>query len=313
MNLSQDVLFQRILITGANGLLGQHLVHKLGQAPGNDVLATGLQAEPRYSGGSCGYNPLDITDAKQVRAVFEDFTPDVVVNAAAMTAVDTCESDRDACWKVNVDAVEIMARLCRAQGTRLIQMSTDFVFDGKSGPYTENDRPHPISYYGKSKLAAENHVRKSGLPNWAIARTVLVYGVAENLNRSNIVLWLLDKFARGETVRMVTDHIRTPTYVVDLADAVERLIRFRKNGVYNLSGGELMSVYEMARVTARVFGYSTDLVQPTDSHAFTQAAARPPRSGFIILKAQSELGWQPRMLVRGLNHLGVTLGLPTTA
>ncbi len=307
------MLFQRILITGANGLLGQHLVHKLGQVPGNDVLATGLQDSPRYAGGSCGYTPLDITNPEQLRAVFEDFTPDVVINAAAMTAVDACESDRDACWKINVDAVETLARLSRTHGTRLVQLSTDFVFDGEAGPYTENDRPHPISYYGKSKLAAENHVRKSGLTNWAIVRTVLVYGMAENLSRSNIVLWLLDKFSRDETVHMVTDHIRTPTYVVDLADAMERMVRFRRSGVYNLSGGELMSVYDLALETARVFGYRAELVQPTDSRTFSQTAPRPPRSGFIILKAQSELGWQPRTLSQGLAHLGVTLGLPTFA
>lgn len=307
------MLFQRILITGANGLLGQHLVHRLGQVAGNDVLATGLQDSPRFTGGSCGYTPLDITDSEQLRVVFEDFTPDVVINSAAMTAVDACESDRDACWKINVDAVESLVRLCRVHGTRLVQLSTDFVFDGLAGPYTENDRPHPISYYGKSKLAAENHVRSAGLTNWAIARTVLVYGSAENMSRSNIVLWLVDKLSRGETVHMVTDHIRTPTYVVDLADGIERMVRFRKSGVYNLSGGDLMSVYDMAVETARVFGYSPELVQPTDSSAFQQAAPRPPRSGFIILKAQSELGWQPRTLPQGLAHLGVTLGRPTYA
>ncbi len=307
------MLFQRILITGANGLLGQHLVHRLGKVPGNDVLATGLQHAPRYTGGSCGYTPLDITKPEELHAVFEDFTPDVVINTAAMTAVDACESDRGACWKINVDAVESLARLCRTYGSHLVQLSTDFVFDGAAGPYTENDRPHPISYYGKSKLAAENHIRKSGLTNWAIARTVLVYGVAENLSRTNIVLWLLDKFSRDEKVHMVTDHIRTPTYVVDLADAVVRMVRFRKSGLYNISGGELMSVYDMALQVARVYGYSTDLVQPTDSSAFKQAAARPPRSGFIILKAQSELGWQPRTLSQGLAHLGATLGLSTFA
>src|SRR5690606_30105480 len=117
---------------------------------------------------------------------------------------------------------------------RLIQVSTDFVFDGANGPYREDARPHPISFYGKSKLAAENAVRGAGLDQWAIARTVLVYGAGNELSRSNIALWVIDKLSKGEPIHVVTDQWRTPTYAPDLAAGLERLVRFNKGGIYHL-------------------------------------------------------------------------------
>ena len=186
------MLFNRILITGANGLLGQELVARMSRFPEYDVLATGRDAAPRFQGGSCGYAPLDVTCHDDVTRLFQDFAPNVVVNCAAMTQVDACEEQREACWRVNVEAVEHLARQCLATGTRLIQVSTDFVFDGTDGPYREDARPKPVNFYGKSKLAAENVTRGAGLEQWAIARTVLVYGTGHDLSRSNLALWVLD-------------------------------------------------------------------------------------------------------------------------
>lgn len=307
------MLYRRILITGANGLLGQHLVRLMGGRPEYDVLATGMDNEPRFSGGSCGYATMDVTDANPVRDVFLNFSPDVVINCAAMTQVDDCESNRDACWRINADSVDTLARLCLQSGTRLVQLSTDFVFDGKSGPYKENARPNPLSYYGRSKLAGENAARGAGMDRWTIVRTVLVYGHAQGLSRTNIVLWLIDKLKKGELVHMVTDHWRTPTYVPDLAAGIERIVRFNKHGVYHLSGREYMSVYDMAVETARVFGFDAELVQPTESTAFVQAAKRPEKSGFIILKAETEFGYQPLSFKDALVKLGQELGLKTYA
>jgi dTDP-4-dehydrorhamnose reductase len=302
------MLYRRILITGANGLLGQQLVRVMGAAPRYDVLATGREREPRFSGGSCGYARLDITDSEALRQTFVDFTPDVVVNCAALTQVDDCEEHRRKCWQVNADAVEEMASLCRTGGSRLIQVSTDFVFSGTDGPYDEDARPNPVNYYGRSKLAAENHARAAGHQRWAIARTVLVYGAGRRLSRDNIVLWLIDRMSRGKTVRMVTDQYRTPTYAPDLADGVERIVRFGKSGVYHLSGRECMSIFEMAKRVAEFFGFDPSLVQPTDASSFTQPADRPPRTGFIILKAETELGFKPRSFEESLAHLAAELG-----
>jgi dTDP-4-dehydrorhamnose reductase len=303
------VIYSRVLITGANGLLGQELVTRMSSLPVYDVLATGRDAHPRFANASCGYAPLDITDVDAVQRIYQDFAPDVVINCAAMTQVDQCEKDRDACWKVNADAVETLARAARQSGSRLIQVSTDFVFDGEDGPYSEKARPRPINYYGRSKQAGENAARLAGTDKWAVARTVLVFGTSENSSRSNIALWVINELSHGRAIHVVTDQFRTPTYAPDLADGIERMVRYGKGGIYHLAGRELMSVYDFARLIARVFDLDESLVRPTDSKTFTQPASRPPRTGFIVLKAETELGFRPRPLTAALAHLGRRLGL----
>lgn len=306
-------MYQRVLITGANGLLGQALVATLGRHPGYDVLATGRDRRPRFRGVTGGYTPLDITDHDAVRRLFLDFTPDVVVNCAAMTQVDLCEEQREACWQVNVDAVDHMARLCRTTGARFIQVSTDFIFDGENGPYRESARPNPVNYYGKSKLAAENAARQAGLDRWCIVRPILVYGAGRELGRSNIVLWVIDQLSQGKTINVVTDQVRTPTYAPDLADGIERAIRYRKSGIYHLSGRDLVTINEFAHLVAEAFDLDASLIEPADATTFSQPAARPPRTGFIILKAETELGYRPRSIPAALQHLRDRLHEPTTS
>lgn len=305
------MLYERVLITGANGMLGQELVRCMSDYPDYDVLATARDDAPRFDNASCGYAPLDITDTEALRHLFTDFTPSVLVNCAAMTQVDDCEEQREACWRVNADAVEQMARLCRQHGTRLIQVSTDFVFDGEDGPYREDARPNPVNFYGRSKLAGENAAREAGHDRWAIARTVLVYGTGEGLSRSNIALWVAESLQQGKEIHVVTDQVRSPTYAPDLAAGIERLVRYRKSGTYHLSGRELLSVYDFAKRIADVYDLDGSLIHPTDRTQFQQKADRPPETGFIILKAESELGYKPRPVDEALRHLGTRIGLPT--
>ena len=305
------MLYRRILVTGANGLLGQQLVRILSNCADFDVLATGRENRIKLKGVSCGYTPLDITDTKEVNRIFQDFTPNVVINCAAMTNVDQCEDDRDSCWKVNVEAVEHLTRSCLNLGSKLVQVSTDFIFSGNEGPYKESDRPDPVNYYGKSKLAAENCIRKSGLKNWAIARTVLVFGTGAYLSRSNIVLWVIDKLTKGEKINVVDDQWRTPTYAPDLAMGLHKLVRYDKNGVYHLSGREFLSIYDFAHKIAEVLDLDASLINRANAQTFQQKALRPPKTGFIILKAESEFGYNPGSLEQNLLDLGAELGLPT--
>lgn len=307
------MLYNRILITGANGLLGQALVARMSRFPEYDVLATGRDDTPHYAGGSCGYAPLDITDRNAIRTTFQDFAPNVVINCAALTEVDRCEETRSACWATNARGVQYLAEECSEIGARLIQVSTDFVFDGEDGPYREDARPNPVNYYGRSKLAGENAVRAAGMSKWAIVRTVLVYGTGHELSRSNFVLWLLDELLNGRSVHIVNDQWRTPTYVDDLAVGIERLVHFEKTGVYHLSGRELLSIHEFAHTIADVFGLNDALIHSVSSDYFESAAPRPPRTGFIILKAETELGYKPRPLREALIHLGRRLDLPVTS
>ena len=304
------MLYHRVLITGANGLLGQALVTRMSQRPEYDVLATARDAAPRFTGGSCGYAPLDVTRPDDVHHLFQDFAPSVVVNAAARTQVDHCETEREACWQTNAEAVETLARECEQTGARLVQLSTDFVFDGTGGPYREDARPNPVNFYGRSKLAGENAARGAGMDKWVVARTVLVYGTGEDLGRSNIVLWIAKELSAGRPIHLVTDQFRSPTYVVDLAAGVERLVRYEKTGLFHLSGREQLSVYDFGRAVAEAFEFDASLIRPTTSEALDQEADRPPRTGFVILKAETELGYRPRPLPQALRHLGVRLDLP---
>ena len=307
------MLFNRILITGANGLLGQALVRRMSRFPEYDVLATALDDAPRFQRSSGGYVPLDVTRPSDVRNVFEDFAPDVVVNCAAVSDVHTCRENRSRAHAVNAQAVKTLAVHCRSVGARLVQVSTDFVFDGTDGPYEESDRPNPVNDYGRTKLAGENAVREAGLSKWSIARTVLVYGTGHALSRSNVVLWVLDRLSDGEPIHVVDDQWRTPTYVEDLAKGIERMVHFEKTGIYHLSGREMMTVYDLACTVANMFGLDDSLIHPVDSDYFDDAVDRPPRTGFLILKAESELGYTPRPIHEGLRSLGERLGRPVAS
>ena len=298
-----EIVYKRVLITGANGLLGQSLVTLMSSMQNYDVLATGRDPHPRFNGCSCGYISLDITDAENVRRIFVDFEPDVVVNCAAMTQVDQCETRKSECWKINVDAVETLVKLCKSHNTKLVHVSTDFIFDGNDGPYRETDRPNPVNYYGKSKVASENLVRSLPDNLWTIVRTVLVYGYAHELNRSNIATWIINNLSEGKSINVVTDQFRSPTYVDDLARGIEKTVRYNKTGVYHISGRDQLSVYDFALKIAEVLGYDESLIHPVDASSFSQTAARPPRTGFIILKAETELGYRPLAFELALTEL----------
>ncbi len=306
-----NLLYERILITGANGLLGQELVALLSRYAEFDVLATGRQARSPLPGGSFGYAQLDITSASDVRHLCLDFAPTLIINCAAMTQVDRCEMEREHCWEVNVRAVEHLTRAARWVGARFIHLSTDFVFSGTSGPYREEDRPEPVNFYGRSKLASENIVRASGLSRWNIIRTVLLYGTGHQLPRKNLVLWALEQLARGQTLRIVHDQWRTPTYAPDLARGIEQVIRQGQTGIYHLSGRELLTVFDFIQRVARFFDLDTSLIQPIDSISLGQIAVRPPRTGFIIVKAESELGYRPRSIEAALEDMSRRLPVAT--
>mgnify|MGYP006280466413 CR=1 FL=1 len=301
----------RVLITGANGLLGQALVHRLADTD-YEVLATARDDALRPD-VDCDYRPMDITDPDAVTDTFEDIEPDVVVNCAALSDVTACDEDRNRAWATNARAVKRLAKRCTEHRAHLIQVSTDFVFNGKRGPYDEEARPDPVNYYGRTKLAAENALREVGVPDWTIVRTVLLYGTGTDLSRSNIVRWMMEQLAAGETIHVVTDQHRTPTYVPDLADGIARVIERDATGIYHLSGREMVTIHELAETVADVFDFDSSLIDPVPSSYFDDAVERPEKTGFLILKAESELGYSPLSLERGLRKMGRTMGLEPAA
>ncbi|MEY4646172.1 MAG: dTDP-4-dehydrorhamnose reductase [Bacteroidota bacterium] len=288
-----------ILITGSNGLLGQKLVDLLSKEENIQLIATakGENRLPNLEGYV--YQSLDITDSQQVNEVFAAFKPQIVIHTAAMTNVDTCESDLEGCESLNVKAVEYLVNACEKQGSFLCHLSTDFIFDGADGPYDEEATPNPISIYGESKLKAEKIIQASSI-RWAIARTVLVFGIVPDMSRTNIILWVKKSLEEGKQINVVTDQFRTPTLAEDLAMGCWLIAQKEAEGIFNISGEELLTPYEMAIQTAEYFHLPKELIKPADSSTFTQPAKRPPRTGFILDKAKRVLGYQPRSFNEGI-------------
>jgi len=295
---------KRIMITGANGLLGQELIHQVVRSNSYKVLVTGCDPASRLTKtNGYVYQTLDVCNTSRVQDIFKEFSPECVINCAAMTGVDDSESQRDQCWRINVDAVANLAKSCHHHGTHLIHLSSDFVFDGKNGPYREHDRPNPINYYGKSKLAGENAARTAGGAKWTIVRTNVLYGQALNILRPDFVKWVLNNLRKDQEIHVYTDQWRTPTYTYDLAKGILRLVHFQKNGVYNLSGREFLTMYEFSLTIAEVFGLDSSLIKPAVRDSRPQTAHRPQFTGLVILKAETELEYRPMPLKKALIHL----------
>jgi dTDP-4-dehydrorhamnose reductase len=288
----------RILVTGSNGLLGQKLTSLLDQSLEVDTIAT-ARKKLNFPISRGAFAALDVTNEHQVEDVVGHWKPDVIVHTAAMTQVDQCETERDICWKNNVTAVEYLSNACKKSLTHFIHISTDFIFDGTAGPLDESATPHPLSYYGASKLASEEIVKNSKI-EWTILRTVLVYGVTPDMSRSNIVLWVKKSLEEGKTIQVVSDQWRTPTLAEDLAQGCSLAATKKAKGIYHVSGDEMMTPYDIAFRTAEFFHLDKSLIKKTDSNHFKQPAVRPLRTGFIIEKAKRELGYRPHTFEEGL-------------
>lgn len=245
------------------------------------------------------YEPVNLRNAVSAQQLLEKHRPDVIIHAAAMTQVDECERNKEACWDTNVAATRYLVQAAEKYNAYFLFLSTDFIFDGLEGPYAEDAPANPLSYYGASKVAAERLVKNSKL-SWAIVRTVLVYGTAVDMQRSNIITWVKNNLQQGKKIKVVDDQWRTPTLVQDLAEGCKLVADKRSTGVYHISGREMLSPYEMAVQTAHFFKLDARLIEKVNAKTFVQPAKRPAKTGFVIDKAVQELGYQPHSFAEGL-------------
>lgn len=289
---------KRILLTGANGLLGQKLVEKIAANPDWDFLATG-RGEARFVTPDVRYAQMDIENANDVQRVFAEFKPEIVIHSAAMTNVDACELDQEASYKANVVATENLLKAAEEHNSFFLHLSTDFIFSGEDGPYDEKAEADPVNYYGECKLEAEKKVMQAKL-RWAIARTVLVYGVTPGMSRSNIILWVKKSLEEGKDIQVVDDQLRSPTLAEDLADGCLLIAEKEAEGIWNISGKEMLTPYQMAMQTAEYFNLDASHINRTDSTIFKQPAKRPPKTGFLIDKAVRELNYRPHSFKEGI-------------
>ncbi|WP_187263121.1 SDR family oxidoreductase [Pontibacter beigongshangensis] len=291
---------KKILITGSNGLLGQKLAELLLPRTDVELLATS-RGENKLAAPlpDLPFAAMDVSEQEQVEQVVSSFRPTHIIHTAAMTNVDQCETDQEGALKLNYHAVQHLVAACEKYNVHLIHLSTDFIFDGEDGPYTEEADANPISFYGETKRLAEEAVKQAKC-KWAILRTVLVYGVVHDYGRTNIVLWVRDSLRAGKQIKVVDDQFRTPTLAEDLAMGCWLAAQHDAEGIFNISGKELLTPYAMALQVADYFNLDKGLIEKADATTFSQTAKRPPRTGFDISKAETVLGYKPHSFMEGI-------------
>jgi len=297
----------KILYTGANGLLGQKISAATPQYSNHAFLATARGKNRTKNLGTGSYASMDITDRQGIENVLSEFRPDVIIHGAAMTHVDECEQHKELAYNLNVVGTQNIVDAAKELGAHVVHISTDFIFDGQDGPYNEEGIPNPVSYYGETKLQAEHIVQT--VDSWSILRTVLVIGIAEDLSRSNIVLWAKGALEKAQPIRVVDDQFRTPTLAEDLAQGALLAATQRAQGIFNISGPDFMSIYELVESVSEHFGLSMATVTRVDSSTLNQPAVRPPRTGFNISKAVENLGYRPHSFKEALEIIAQQAGL----
>ncbi|MBL4655160.1 MAG: SDR family oxidoreductase, partial [Bacteroidia bacterium] len=280
----------------------QKLVYALLQHDDIDLISTSKGENRLRQKTGYTFESLDITNEREVGGAFAKHHPDVIINTAAMTNVDACESEKENCWKINVDAVAYLIHECEKHDTHLIHPSTDFIFDGENGPYKEDDTPNPQSYYAKSKYESEQLVQQSNI-QWTIIRTIIIYGIVDGMSRSNVVLWAKDALENGKPINVVDDQFRAPTLAEDLAQGCMSAAIKGATGIYHISGKDIMSILELVYKVADFYGLDKSLITPISTSSLNQVARRPPKTGFILDKAYNELGYEPHSFTEGLEIL----------
>ena len=281
-------MIKRIVITGANGLLGQKLVNLFNSSSQYEVIAIARGENRNNAQKGYRYLDVDLTNFNAVTRIINDIKPSIIINSAAMTNVDECEVKKEQCDLINVELVKHLVCLSEKHKSYLVHISTDFIFDGKNGPYKEDDLPNPLNYYGLSKLKSEQIIQESTL-KYAILRTVLVYGIVDNMSRSNLILWLKESIENKKIVTIIDDQFRMPTFVDDLAQGCLSAVNKKAQGVFNISSCELMSIYDMAIEVAAIFNLDASYVKRISTSELNQKAVRPPVTGFDLTKSNKIL------------------------
>jgi dTDP-4-dehydrorhamnose reductase len=289
----------KLLVSGANGFLGHYLCELLLQK-GHQVLATGRGPcrLPFLLHDNFSYSPMELTDVEQIRTVVSTYAPHHLIHAAAIGKPDECELNQPLATAINTLGTSYILAAANQIGAGICYVSTDFVFDGLEGNYLENSTRKPVNHYGQTKFEAELLVEQ--FPGkWSIVRTVLVYG-RPMTGRDNLLTIVRDKLLKGERYQVVNDQVRTPTYVGDLAEGICKIIELDQQGIFHLSGEEILTPYEMATQAARYLELDGSLLIKTNSSQFLQPAKRPLVTGLNITKAKQVLGFNPINFETGL-------------
>jgi dTDP-4-dehydrorhamnose reductase len=286
----------KLLITGLNGFVAGSIVahaRKDGDVYGVDLTKPeGLPADIQAF-------QMDLLDKDKLAGLYTDIKPDAVIHTAAIANIDVCETNREIAWKINVGITEQLADLCRETATKMILCSTDSVFDGIKGFYTENDTPAAVNFYASTKVEAEKIVL-SASPDNVVARLALVMGLPVMGKGNSFLADTIAKLTNGETVKFPENEIRTPVDVVTLGAALTELAGSNFGGIVHLSGNTRINRYQMAIRIAEKLGFQPGLIVPTDSNSMPGRAPRPNDASMDNSLARKILKTPMRTLEEGL-------------
>lgn len=282
----------KILITGSNGLLGQKLVKRCIKH-NIPFIATSKGGNRNPDCPETAYRSMDITNKSDIISVVNSEEPTAIIHTAAHTNVDFCELNREECHEVNVHATELLWDISKEKSIHFQLLSTDFVFDGLKGNYTETDPVNPLSVYAQSKVDAEKLLLSDENTNWSIARTIIVYGTGHGLSRSNMIVWALEALPKGDEMKLVNDQFRAPTWADDLAYGCVEIIKRNEKGIFHLCGPVTRAIDETVEEIAKILEIAAPKITTISSATLSQPAARPPKTGFDLSKARNLLAYSP--------------------
>ena len=287
----------KLLITGASGLYGSKLA-QLAESKGNQVYSVHNQHTTNHGIPV----QIDLSNKAKTQNEIKKIDPDVIVHAATMTDVDKCELNRELAWKINVDGTDAVAKAAKLCNAFLLYISTDYIFDGEKGFYKETDLPSPLSYYGYTKLKAEEHV-KSTVDDYSIARTSVIYGAQPAAGKINFALWVLNKLKKKEQTNVFVDQWNSPTLNTSLAEMTLEVAGQKLNGTYHLSGATRISRLDFAKTLAKTFELDVSLLIPSTLKDFAFPAKRPKDSSLDTTKASQILKNKPLTIDQAVEML----------
>ena len=293
----------RILITGSNGFLGQKFCEVLTQKEESyPLLGLSKSANRNPYLTASEFKQIDLTDFDKLQEILTCFKPTHILHTAAITSVEGCAENPSVAELVNVRLTHFLGQFCTENHTHLTFLSTDFVFDGKDGPYREEDSTNPLNAYGQTKVTAEKVLLEMNA-SVAILRTILVYGAIPDKGRSNLVLWAKSQLGQNKPIKVVSDQWRMPTWVDDLAEACYLSMQQQAQGVFHISGNEMMSIEEAVHLLADTWNYDKSLISSITAEEIGQDQNRPRRTGFVLDKAKSILNFTPTPFVVSLQKI----------
>jgi dTDP-4-dehydrorhamnose reductase len=291
---------KRILILGAFGKIGEAVVKDIVQGTDYELLALSKFSEDKGPFWKDYHVHIDILDFPKLKNTVLDYAPDVIINAAGYTKVDLAEEERSDCWKLNVDLVNRLSRFAAILDSHLIHLSSDYIFDGNNGPYSENANPSPTNFYGKSKLAAENILISADI-NKTIVRTNFLYGLSSIGKLTFVDLILNALFSEARPV-VVNSFYSNPVLTTDIAFGIRHIIEKEYTGIINFAGPDYLSRYQIALKVAEVFSLDSSLITPVEISDLSLLAPRPIRAGLLTSKAVKDLGIAFQGLEEGLKE-----------